>query len=1170
MSMENPGKIMEKGTYRYFAFVSYSHKDIAWAKWLQEGLERYKLPSTIRKELPPHIPTSIKPVFRDATDIGLGDLRQTLRTELQDSRYLIIVCSPHSAKSEWVNREIEHFRELGRSDHIIPLIVAGSPESTDPAERCYPPALREPGSNFLGASIDELGKQKALVKIIAGLLGLRFDQLWQRHRRRERKNALILGLTALLVTIAVTFGGAMVWDYYSVKESYFADYVERWGLPEGIGKLDKQQVARRYSSLRFRSSRSKLRSVELVNSAGVLVKPSDTERGDMPACQVFSYSDKDGSLSSVEYQDKLGKTLLKIKYSGAKFLVADFVATDIYETAFTLGARTGTDFGALSMAGNGQANAKSDISRYLYVRDDRGQVIEVRYMRDNRNTPARDADGIFGKAFQLDDKGRVIGITHLNEKGKPQAMSNGMAGKEFQYDNTGNLILSRRIDGFGGSVLDERKIATYRRGFDTFGNEVHAEFLGVDGKPSLNVDGVASYLNEYNNRGFLVKSTYLGIDGQPCINKNGFSFGIAEQDDHGNDVRLCFFDMEMKPCILKQEGAIELLDYDDKNRLVSATMLDPDGRPYMTTEGWSSKKHTYDEVGNLISTGFFGTDGAPILTKDRYARWTATYDGRGNQIGFAYFGVNGKPCWPKDGTPSYTFRYDERGNRVETSHFGLEGQPATNNIGVAGLRETYDAHGKVVRTEYYGLDGSPCLQTEGFAGWSSEYDESGNEIKISYFGIDGYPISSKVGYAGWTNEYDARGNIVRSSNFGTDGKPCLSSESRVASSSCNYDEHGNLVRIAYYGVDSKALEKKDGSAVEIFAYDAAGRIMEQRHLGIDGKPMLIAQGYAGWDATYDPRGNKLSMTYLGLDDHPILKQDTGYAGWRSIYDERDNEVRTEYLGIDGNPAPSADGTAGYFMEYDAIGNVLRITYLDENGEPCLENSIDAATILREYDKSQNVVRIDYLGVDDKPSLCKEGYSIRLVTLQEKPPSAYIQYLDINGKPCFYKDEGFSSARYEFDDRGNTIRYAYFGVDARPCLTRNGYAIVAVEYDDNNVIVKSTSFGVSGEPFIPILKVTEVVPGTPAERVGIRIGDVLLEHAEWRLFTKGKTTEETVQEWGSAATAARDKKKRLSFWRDGKILYFDFTEGGIGFRGGDESVDPALLERIMKDYEKGRR
>ncbi len=253
--------------YEYFAFISYKHEDMRWAKWLQQQIETYRLPAIIRKQAP-HLPKQIRPVFRDQTDISTGPLLQNLRQELQDSRYLIVLCSPAAAKSEWVNREVQHFIDMGRADRIIPFVVAGTPNAANPEEECFPAILRGAEQSMLGVSVPELGKEKAFIKVVAKLLGLKFDQLWDRHRRRQRRQRLVRGLTAAVLFLAVASGGFASWDYYRTKIAYYADYVQCRGVPQGIGPLSAAQVQRRHRSWKFESSRRRPDRVSSINGSG--------------------------------------------------------------------------------------------------------------------------------------------------------------------------------------------------------------------------------------------------------------------------------------------------------------------------------------------------------------------------------------------------------------------------------------------------------------------------------------------------------------------------------------------------------------------------------------------------------------------------------------------------------------------------------------------------------------------------------------------------------------------------------------------------------------------------------------------------------------------------------------------------------------------------------------
>ena len=98
---------------KYHAFISYSHADKAWAEWLHRGVETYRLPKGLRDERK-QLQERIFFVFRDRDELaGASVLGERLRVALRQSRYLIVVCSPRSAKSEWVEKEVGYFKQPG-------------------------------------------------------------------------------------------------------------------------------------------------------------------------------------------------------------------------------------------------------------------------------------------------------------------------------------------------------------------------------------------------------------------------------------------------------------------------------------------------------------------------------------------------------------------------------------------------------------------------------------------------------------------------------------------------------------------------------------------------------------------------------------------------------------------------------------------------------------------------------------------------------------------------------------------------------------------------------------------------------------------------------------------------------------------------------------------------
>ena len=173
--------------YKYFAFISYSSKDTEWGKRLQKKLEHYQMPATLCSERG-WKRNPMNPVFFAPTDIQPGGLTEELQERLKASRNLIVICSPNSAKSQWVGKEIQHFLDTGRRDHILPFIVSGTSYSGDENE-CLNPVLKAafPEGDILGVNIHDYGddpriyrKRKALVKTVSMLIEVpdAYNYLW--------------------------------------------------------------------------------------------------------------------------------------------------------------------------------------------------------------------------------------------------------------------------------------------------------------------------------------------------------------------------------------------------------------------------------------------------------------------------------------------------------------------------------------------------------------------------------------------------------------------------------------------------------------------------------------------------------------------------------------------------------------------------------------------------------------------------------------------------------------------------------------------------------------------------------------------------------------------------------------------------------------------------------
>lgn len=245
----------ETNTNRYKAFLSYSQSDNSkpgeqWGDWLHEQLERYEVPPALvgtPNRYGESISGSLYPVFRDEASLPSGgNLSDGIQSALRSSDCLVVICTPASARSAWVRREIREFKELGHGDRVVAVVVTGrfdgigangcagdsddslapelrsgvrdsngvvdwsmaaDPIAADlrPAERAlagvtpdaYESRLREHGVDAHRAAQEaeryRTQVRQELLRVIAGILGVQIDVLTRRdlewQAETERRNA---------------------------------------------------------------------------------------------------------------------------------------------------------------------------------------------------------------------------------------------------------------------------------------------------------------------------------------------------------------------------------------------------------------------------------------------------------------------------------------------------------------------------------------------------------------------------------------------------------------------------------------------------------------------------------------------------------------------------------------------------------------------------------------------------------------------------------------------------------------------------------------------------------------------------------------------------------------------------------------------------------------------
>jgi WD40 repeat protein len=219
---------------KYWAFLSYSHQDSRLCEWLHRELETYQVPKRLvgRDTRDGETPSRLFPVFRDRDELpGSSELGQNLAQALAQSRYLIVICSPAAARSRWVNEEIRQFKAMGGENRVLALIIDGEPNAADKPDsgllECFPEALkhRVDTNGLLSAERVEPiaadirkgreNRSTAMLRLLAGLLAVPFDELRQRDRERQRRS-MVMRATGGLV-LAASLIGLSLWKYQDTR-----------------------------------------------------------------------------------------------------------------------------------------------------------------------------------------------------------------------------------------------------------------------------------------------------------------------------------------------------------------------------------------------------------------------------------------------------------------------------------------------------------------------------------------------------------------------------------------------------------------------------------------------------------------------------------------------------------------------------------------------------------------------------------------------------------------------------------------------------------------------------------------------------------------------------------------------------------------------------------------
>ncbi len=457
--------------FKYYAFISYSHEDEEYAKWLQKKLEAYRLPTVLQKQHS-ELPKKLK-IFRDQTDIGVGGtVEHALSRELQDSKKLIVLCSPSSAKSDYVEYEIGSFLKLGRStDDIFPFVIKGRIDYKSP-DNCYTPLLTSLNLNAVNA--EQEGKNNAFIRLLASLLGIRYDDL--KHRERVRSIRKYTFFTACILFI-IAFFCIYMFFFQITCVRYFKNYVRLNGTFTGFNEIDKKIARKRMSSIKITSKGllGKPIQVDIIDGAG---NPSCVNR----VTAIVSNNDKDNNVWATTIKlnyDQNGKLLEELALDSDNNVYLDFHYINENLAAYIE---------------NGFVTPQSmeGASYVKFIRDERGFEKET-YFYDYRNLPSMDNTGAYGMKQTYSSDFYNIKLTSIDESGNPILNNNGYVSVRNLRDENGDAFRLEYLDFNDELVCTKWGYAAIEIENDEFGNAIKYTFLDKNEKMCCDQNGVSGF-----------------------------------------------------------------------------------------------------------------------------------------------------------------------------------------------------------------------------------------------------------------------------------------------------------------------------------------------------------------------------------------------------------------------------------------------------------------------------------------------------------------------------------------------------------------------------------------------------------------------------------------------------------------------------------------------------
>lgn len=799
-----------------------------------------------------------------------------------------------------------------------------------------------------------------------------YPSIWEKY-----KKWIIAGSATIAVIIS-----ALVLNYMLPKNKYYQDYIETWGVPQGVGKVSASRAKSMASVYKFRFVYGDLDSVAHVNAKGKLCPDELVTREDRPVAMSVKLL-PNGKASKVKAYDQFGKCLYVKSYNEA-MTTAIFQYDDSFDTEKTFGG--------------------GKITRWLLAYDEKGRVKKVQFA-GFQNVRVGDNDGIYGKQYIRDSKGRVIEEQYLAFNDSLKATKWGLCKIKMRYDDSGNLVSASYLstnDTPATSTPDDC-INSYSMTYEK-SNLSSISYRDAQDKAVVSTRQGAAGYNYLYEKGILSRVEAIGLDGSVVYCKDGYAKKLIEADQNGYVASVKFLDTNDEPC--------------------------------PSFEGVASYSYVNDSEGQVLKMMAYGIDGKPKETEAGYASTECKVDDAGNVVLFKQFGADGMPCVGSTGISGYKCVYNSFGLMTEMLNVGVDGNASKDNEGRMLIKYEYDTKGNVVKEAYYNESADLLsLDNNGVAYVEYTYDEIGNMTEKSYFDAKGYSVDSNVGFQKENRSYDMNNNPVKVRYFKND-------HSLLSGTDYRYDERGNVIEEKPVTLSG---EVPAGKHIIRYSFDSRDNMTAISFFNSKNLPSSGPDGYHTCVKTYNDRNQIVSEAYQNESGKLTKFMKEPYSLVKNEYSDRGEVSRQTYYDEKEKPVRCRAGYASRSMEYDTDNRISKAFYFDENLKPLVSTTL-MPEMMYKYDKWGNQTYVAYADGSDKLIMNSSvGYSIKKSEYDVKGNVLEVSFYDEFSSPVVAKNPAYHKATFKYDERGNVIEEAYFDTFGKPMLYNN-YARKEHKYD----------------------------------------------------------------------------------------------------------------------------